>query len=91
MATWDDVRELARELPDAEETTSYRQPALKVAGKLFANMSPRVFYVTPHYRDHPLVLVRLDAVARDELRERLVDSWLLRAPPNLVDAYERDR
>jgi hypothetical protein len=40
MATWDDVRRLGLALPEVEESTSYGAPALKVAGKTFANMSP---------------------------------------------------
>ena len=40
MATWEDVARLARELPEAEEATTYRQPSLKVHGKKFAWMSP---------------------------------------------------
>ena len=36
--TWDDVRRLAMELPGAEEGTSYRTPAMKVRGKLFARL-----------------------------------------------------
>lgn len=39
MATWDDVRELATALPEVEETTSWRKPAFKVAGKWFAGES----------------------------------------------------
>ena len=40
MATWRDVCELAASLPGVEEGTSYRKPALKVRGKVFAWMSP---------------------------------------------------
>ena len=40
MASWNDVRRIARKLRDAEETTSYGKPCFKVAGKLFAWMSP---------------------------------------------------
>jgi len=39
MASWIDVRRIARRLPDAEETTSYGKPCFKIAGKLFAWMS----------------------------------------------------
>ena len=42
--------------------------------------------MTPHYEAHALVLVRLDAIEREELRERLFDSWLLRAPERLQGA-----
>ncbi len=42
MAAWADVRRIAESLPETEESTSYRQPALKVRGRTFANMSPHV-------------------------------------------------
>ena len=42
MATWEDVRRLALALPEAEESTTYRKPAFKVAGKIFAWESPHV-------------------------------------------------
>lgn len=32
---------------------------------------PRVFYIKPHYENHPVVLVRLGEVTRDGLRELL--------------------
>ncbi|MFN2468627.1 MAG: MmcQ/YjbR family DNA-binding protein [Gaiellaceae bacterium] len=109
MATWADVRDLAAKLPGVEEGTAYRHPALRVAGRWFACMSPHergalvlhcdpaerplmtaadeaVYYVTPHYEPHALVLVRLDAIGCEELRERLLDSWLLRAPERLRGA-----
>jgi hypothetical protein len=37
---WDAVRDLALELPDVEESTSWRAPCVKVRGKWFAGMSP---------------------------------------------------
>jgi hypothetical protein len=44
-----------------------------------------VYYVTPHYENYGYVLVRLEAVERDHLREILIDSWRLAAPKNLQD------
>lgn len=38
MPTFEDVRTLTAELPDAEESTSYRTPAFKVGGRLFARL-----------------------------------------------------
>lgn len=40
MATWEDVRTLALELPEVEEGTSYGEVAFKVRKKLFAWASP---------------------------------------------------
>ncbi|WP_214406011.1 MmcQ/YjbR family DNA-binding protein [Pseudonocardia lacus] len=38
MPTWDDVVEIARELPGVSESTWYRTPALKVRDKGFARL-----------------------------------------------------
>ncbi|AXB46388.1 MmcQ/YjbR family DNA-binding protein [Amycolatopsis albispora] len=38
MPTWEDAVALAKRLPEVEESTSYRTPSLKVAGKSFARL-----------------------------------------------------
>ncbi|MEU3272326.1 MmcQ/YjbR family DNA-binding protein [Saccharomonospora sp. NPDC006951] len=38
MPTWDDVVRIGSALPETEESTWYRTPALKVAGKGFARL-----------------------------------------------------
>jgi hypothetical protein len=45
---------------------------------------PAKFFTEPHYNGFPAVLVRLPAVAEDELRELLVDAWRCQAPRALV-------
>jgi hypothetical protein len=45
---------------------------------------PEKFFTTPHYDGHPTVLVRIEAVDEDELRELLTESWRLRAPKKLA-------
>ena len=58
MATWEDVVRLGVGLPEVEESTTYRKPALKVRGKVFAWISPHadalVLRVDPGER--PLML-----------------------------------
>jgi hypothetical protein len=49
---------------------------------------PAKFFTTPHYVGHPSVLVRLDAVDRDELAELLTDSWRVRAPKRLAASLD---
>ena len=49
---------------------------------------PETFQVTAHYQNHPMVIVRLAAAEREELREVLVESWRRRAPKRLVAAYD---
>ena len=52
---------------------------------------PVVFFETPHYYGHPIVLVHLDTVDRETLADRIEDSWLLRAPKRLLGEYTAGR
>lgn len=45
---------------------------------------PGVFFTTSHFDGYPAVLVRLDAIDADELRELVVEAWADRAPRRLV-------
>jgi hypothetical protein len=51
---------------------------------------PETFVVTPHYRDSPMVVVRLGAVGEDELEELLVDAWRREAPARVLAAYDAE-
>ena len=48
---------------------------------------PDRYFQTPHYDGHPIVLVHMKHIDPEELRERIEDSWLLRAPKRLVDEF----
>ena len=52
---------------------------------------PHTFYTTDHYRGYPTVLVRLDSVTREDLREVLEVAWRRSAPKRLLVAYEASR
>jgi hypothetical protein len=49
---------------------------------------PVKFFTTPHYDGHPTVLVRFEAVDVDELTELLTDSWRIRAPRRVREAFD---
>lgn len=92
--TWDAVLRVGLTLPDAQESTSYGTPALKVKGKLFVRLhqdldkivvampfdrredlvaeDPGTYLITDHYRKYPFVLVSLDKVHPDALRDLLM-------------------
>lgn len=98
---FDTVRSIGRSLPDVEEGTTYRSPALKVRGKLLTcipihrsvepdslavcldfekrsvllSAVPDTYYLTDHYRNYPIVLVRLTRIGLDELRNLLGMAW----------------
>ena len=124
MATWDDVRQIALGLPEAEERLSRDTRQWRVKDKLFVwerplrksdlqalgdaaptgpilgvrtehlvakeailQSDPAVFFTTPHFDGYPAVLVQLDRIGVEELREVIVEAWLARAPKRLADAF----
>ena len=60
-----------REDPDALVLWTEEKEALLLS-------EPEKFFTTPHYDGHPLILVRVEAVDREELGELLTESWRLR-------------
>ena len=112
MVTWERVAELARELPEVEETTSWGKPSFKVRGKTFAGLStrhvgamwarcdrderpllvesnPDAYRLTPHFeKAHAFLLIWLEHIEEDEVRERLIDGWLIQAPKRLAARHE---
>jgi hypothetical protein len=48
---------------------------------------PNVFFTTPHFDGYAAVLVRLGAIAVEDLEEVVVEAWLARAPKRLARDY----
>jgi hypothetical protein len=48
---------------------------------------PGVFFTTPHFDGYPAILVQLDRIGAEDLREVVVEAWLCRAPKRLVDSF----
>jgi hypothetical protein len=48
---------------------------------------PRVFFTTPHFDGYPAILLRLDRITIESLREVIIEAWLARAPSQLAKAY----
>ena|SRR5215831_16982764 len=55
---------------------------------LRVEINPDAVIITDHYRDHPLLLVRLAAVEEDDLRDLLEIAWRSLAPKRLLNAAE---
>jgi hypothetical protein len=45
---------------------------------------PDLFFTTPSYEGHPLVMLRLAEVDVDRLTELITDAWRMRAPDDLA-------
>lgn len=48
---------------------------------------PALFFTIPHFDGYPAVLVRLDAIDLEQLREIVTDAWLVKAPPKLAKEW----
>jgi hypothetical protein len=55
--------------------------------QLILDSNPDVYFSSPHYAGWPGVQVRLEAIDREELRERLEDAWIIQAPKRLAAEY----
>jgi hypothetical protein len=49
---------------------------------------PDKFFITPHYRGYPAMLVRLSSIDLAELTELLTESWRLNASKRLVAEFD---
>jgi hypothetical protein len=49
---------------------------------------PGVFFTEHHYDGYRAVMVRLDAIDHDALRDLVVEAWRLRAPKRLVREFD---
>jgi hypothetical protein len=56
--------------------------------QMLLQADPNVFFVTDHYLNYPMILVRLDKVRRSVLPELLERAWRMAAPPKLVAEYD---
>jgi hypothetical protein len=48
---------------------------------------PALFFTTAHFEGYAAVLVRLEAIGRDRLRELITEAWRSRAPKRLLDEF----
>jgi hypothetical protein len=48
---------------------------------------PSTYFTTPHFDGNPSILVQLERIELEELRELIVEAWLARAPKRLAEAY----
>jgi hypothetical protein len=81
-----DIKRFGDETPPQGPILAVRVEDLgEKAAVLAAN--PDTFFDIAHFQGYPAILVQLDKVPVEALREALLDGWLACAPPRLSDAY----
>jgi hypothetical protein len=78
-----DLEGLGQRVPDGE-LAGVRVPAVDKEAVLAT--VPAAFDI-PHFRGFPAVLVELDRIGLDELRELVTDGWVMQAPKRLAREY----
>lgn len=76
-------RLFARVLEDGERVVVFTDER-----EALVRSDPVTFTVPPHYADHPMVVIAMASVDRQQLHELLTDSWRLRAPAKVRAAYD---
>ena len=84
----DDLTAAGRPVPEGE-IIAVRTDGLEVQRAL-AESFPDAFFVVPHFEGYPAVLVRLDAIDVDQLREVVADAWLIKAPKRVAAKWLAD-
>lgn len=54
---------------------------------LLMQLKPDVYYVTDHYMKYPYVLVKLDEVELEDLKDHLYTVWKANATNKMIRAY----
>jgi len=49
---------------------------------------PESFFITDHYRNYPSMLIKLDKVQPDDLKQLLIQAWLNRASKTQIKEYQ---
>lgn len=76
---------LGREWPPGE-VVGVRTDGQQVKQALLETY-PEVFFTIPHFDGYPAVLVRLDTIDPDQLREVITDAWLIKVPQRTANAW----
>ena len=59
--------------------------------EILLQADPQAFFLTDHYRDFPMVLIRLEHLRRAALADLLERAWRMVAPLKLLRALDADR
>lgn len=59
--------------------------------EMLMEAEPQTFHITPHYKDYPSVLARLESVDPGTVRNFLERRWRAVAPKAFLKAYDASR
>lgn len=81
-----DIKRFGDETPPGGPILAVQVADLADKEGVLSSGSEAIFTI-PHFEGYAAVLIQLDRVPADELRELVVDAWLARAPQRLATEY----
>lgn len=59
--------------------------------EMLMEAEPQTFHITPHYKDYPSVLARLDSVDPGTVKSFFERRWRVVAPKRVVKQYDAEK
>ncbi|HTE39999.1 MAG TPA: MmcQ/YjbR family DNA-binding protein [Steroidobacteraceae bacterium] len=59
--------------------------------EMLLQADPNAFFLTDHYRNYPMILIRLDKIRADALPDLVERAWRMRAPAKLIKEFDAHR
>lgn len=85
-----DIKRFGPATPPDGPILAIRVENMAEKAAVLATSSPAVFDIA-HFEGFPAVLIQLNAVGGDELRELIIDAWFACAPADLADRFRVSR
>lgn len=85
-----DLRRFGEIAPPAGPIVAVRVADQGEKEAVLASSGKGIFSI-PHFDGYAAILVQLQTVTKTALRDAIIDGWLACAPPQLAQAYLRDR
>lgn len=57
--------------------------------EMLLQADPEAFFLADHYRNYPMILIRLDKVRPDALPDLVERAWRMRANKKMIGLYEK--
>ena len=57
--------------------------------EMLLQAAPETFFITDHYANYPMILVRLERLLPEALPNLIERAWRMRAPKKLVEEYDK--
>jgi hypothetical protein len=55
--------------------------------EIWMRKDPDIFFITDHYRNYPMLLIKLPIIKQGDLKRLLSDAWKQIAPKRLLKEY----